>query len=922
MSKLGVLLLLSMGVSANATTYTIAAGSNADAIQAIVYTAASSPGNTVSFAAGTYSLAYGLALPCSNGTVYTGPNVGLVTQTHLPTAILTSTVSTNYALATNSNGTSFTGAQGCTIQYLRFSGTQGGILVNYPASGISIQENAFDNNNPPPGGYSSEANIYVDGENYTFTANSGETYLSITWNVFFNNCAAVRAVAWPDSGGGCTATWVNGYNNHLTWSNNTVNLTEEGLKLSEPTAIGIGSLNADVENNNMQGNSRILIESQQDTNGVGTYSHNAFYQPFNPSFNTFELSIPEWTTSVSPTHVVDDNVFIANVPITISGSGAHYGIGLELWGAGSIATNNLFQGGNGPDNCAAGWGCSGWAITVGEPYTNATITGNYFSGTDSWAGSATDLGMAVTYEDDGSTSNPGIILSPDTVVQSSTTIATTAPGISVSGSTVTLHDPNSAHSVSIFYTTDGSTPAIFGPGQSAGTSRVYTAPFTAAAGSTIKAIASWGQGANQGIKFPSFGYVPSGIVTSAVSGTAAPSPPSSSGTPALVSAYLSSNGGANSVIAGKSLQFSVYGVYSDGSTKLLPDLEGNTAIQWNTTNHAVAKVSSLGKITAMKAGTVSVEASVGSVGSSPWTITVTGAKPAVETADADVTADVTAAAPPVAEIQTVPAANANTQAAAPAANGAAAAAETADSGPAAAAPVSGLPPSPSPTSSSPTSSSPTTAGPVPAGAVPAGPIPASAGAARPDSFVGPFWTVVTPSGGSASISNGHLFLGVPGGSNHDLLQPSNQAVRVVQAIGEEDFDVAVKIDSPLYASDANTSQGLMVVADDHDYLTFALTTDGTRIGLKAYTVSGGVASTVLDDAAFDQYQNPIYLRLTRAGSAYVAFYSIDGVSWTQATSFTYTTAPTSIGPFASNYNDTPANTVPVVMSVNWFDVQQ
>ena len=42
----------------------------------------------------------------------------------------------------------------------------------------------------------------------------------------------------------------------------------------------------------MQGNSRIMIESQQDTNGVGVYSHNAFYQPFNPSYNTLDLSLP------------------------------------------------------------------------------------------------------------------------------------------------------------------------------------------------------------------------------------------------------------------------------------------------------------------------------------------------------------------------------------------------------------------------------------------------------------------------------------------------------------------------------------------------------------------------------------------------------------------------------------------------------
>jgi hypothetical protein len=42
----------------------------------------------------------------------------------------------------------------------------------------------------------------------------------------------------------------------------------------------------------------------------------------------------------------------------------------------------------------------------------------------------------------------------------------------------------------------------------------------------------------------------------------------------------------------------------------------------------------------------------------------------------------------------------------------------------------------------------------------------------------------------------------------------------------------------------------------------------------------------------------------------------------QAASFTDSVAPSEIGPFASNYNDTPANAVPVVMSVSWFDVQQ
>ena len=203
-----------------------------------------------------------------------------------------------------------------------------------------------------------------------------------------------------------------------------------------------------------------------------------------------------------------------------------------------------------------------------------------------------------------------------------------------------------------------------------------------------------------------------------------------------------------------------------------------------------------------------------------------------------------------------------------------------------------------------------------------GPAPASPGPPQPDTFLGPFWRVITPLGGSASISNSHLFLGVPGGSNHDALQPSNQAVRVIQTIGSADFDVVIKIDSPLFATDGNTSQGLMVLSGPADFITYALTTDGNKIGLSAHEVNHGAATTLLADGDFSQYQNPMYLRLTKTGSAYDAMYSLDGTSWMQAASFTDTEITTGIGPFASNYNEDPAYAVPVVMSVNWFDVQQ
>ena len=165
-----------------------------------------------------------------------------------------------------------------------------------------------------------------------------------------------------------------------------------------------------------------------------------------------------------------------------------------------------------------------------------------------------------------------------------------------------------------------------------------------------------------------------------------------------------------------------------------------------------------------------------------------------------------------------------------------------------------------------------------------------------------------------------MTLTVPGGSNHDALLPANNAVRLLQPIGNYDFDVAIKIDSPITATDPGTSRGLMVLADNQDFITFALTTDGTNISLTARTVTAGVATTVFNQASFNEYHNPICLRLARTGTAYTAYYSPDGVVWIQAASFVDARVPTLIGPFASNYNNTPARAVPVVMAINWFDI--
>jgi len=190
----------------------------------------------------------------------------------------------------------------------------------------------------------------------------------------------------------------------------------------------------------------------------------------------------------------------------------------------------------------------------------------------------------------------------------------------------------------------------------------------------------------------------------------------------------------------------------------------------------------------------------------------------------------------------------------------------------------------------------------------------------PSSFPGPLWEVVTPVGGTVSVANAHLILNVPGGSNHDPLRPWNQAVRVLQRIGNYDFDISIKIDSPIDATAEGTSEGLMVLADDEDFLIFALTTDGSSVSLSARTVAEGVSTIIFRQAEFADYHNPICLRLNRQGSTYTAYYSVDGVVWTQATIFTDSRVPTLVGPFAGNYNQTPARAAPVVMAINWFNV--
>ena len=878
--------LIFCAAHSHAATCPISSGASSATIASTIQGCTS--GNTVTFAAGSYSLSSSVNVPC--GVSITGPVVsrssfspdGYVHLLYGPTAIISATAYPVFNYGACSKASS--------LEYLEVNSNRpssGGQVVYATSSGgvsnLTISYNYFHGNNWNASGECFGCSLIEFDGSASATVDTGDT---VSWNRLGANgdCASVMSnfsySGYTGDGGFCSAiSWHTNMTN-MTLSNNFIYYQEEGIKGYEGSWVCSNCL---LQANDLSNWHRIAIETQiQGTGTTIAHQYNSMHDPYDPGNGMFGLSSAGCgsntnSTSGGCTTIDNSNVIIDNIAVNASSPDPYNGLGIEFWSAGSASTgnynliqgewansfmistdgamtasNNLIQssfgagGNNTPANCYPGFpGPYGWWNTERSPANTPSGSGNtcdFFDG--SLQPSATPT------------------ISPAT----GTFTGSQAWTITNTG---TNRDSNAGE----WCTTDGSTPT---PGS--GTAQYYATGTggTVTTTTTVKCVGMWGA-ANQPTSYPSgYGYGPSAMVSATYTGNL--SVPKKT----VVSGYLRPKSGANSVMVGGTVQMTAYVTYSDGSTGTLPDAQGNVVTWWNTSNHAVGKISTLGHATALAAGSIRLEGMIGPLTLTPWPVTVVAA-PVPATAAA-------VAASPAADVQ--PAVAADAQASAGPDTPAAAAATAAP------ATQSGL----------------TALTPGPAPAAPAGPVA--------DAFLGPFWMLVTPAGGSAAISNSHLFIGVPGGGNHDPLVPSNQAVRVVQAIGNEDFDVAVKIDSPLVASDGNTSQGLMVLSGNANFITFALTTNGTSIGLNARMVTGGVAATLLDDSDFTQYQNPMYLRVTKAGSAFVTFYSLDGTNWTQAASFTDAATFTSIGPFASNYNDTPANATPVVMSVNWFDVLQ
>jgi regulation of enolase protein 1 (concanavalin A-like superfamily) len=169
---------------------------------------------------------------------------------------------------------------------------------------------------------------------------------------------------------------------------------------------------------------------------------------------------------------------------------------------------------------------------------------------------------------------------------------------------------------------------------------------------------------------------------------------------------------------------------------------------------------------------------------------------------------------------------------------------------------------------------------------------------------------VDPKGDSSLALTGtgtadaHLRITVPAGSQHDLWSDGFNSPRLMQPARNVDFTAEVKFQSSL--TQRYQGQGIVVEASPGNLMRFDFFHDGTSVRIYSATFVNGIPTQRINQVV--PASNPKWLRVARVGNTWSQSHSADGTNWTVAGSFAHTLAVTSIGVFALNDGNTPAQT--------------
>jgi regulation of enolase protein 1 (concanavalin A-like superfamily) len=171
--------------------------------------------------------------------------------------------------------------------------------------------------------------------------------------------------------------------------------------------------------------------------------------------------------------------------------------------------------------------------------------------------------------------------------------------------------------------------------------------------------------------------------------------------------------------------------------------------------------------------------------------------------------------------------------------------------------------------------------------------------------LGSHWSWFDPVADGTRLATGsHAQLSVPQGVSHDLWTGRLRAPRLLQATSDTDFEVAVKIDSPV--TSAYQFQGLVVQEDADDLIRFEVHHDGGSPRLFVATITGGQASERRNVAA--PAGAPYWLRVGREGDSWTFEASGDGITWSTVSTFTHDLSVSQVGVFVGNHTPAPQHT--------------
>jgi hypothetical protein len=572
------------------------------------------------FAAGTYGpMTSTILIPCS--VSLTGPTVPYSQTPNQTATIIGSSSFMGWAFQTTSGC-----SQGQTIQYLEWNGELpsdgGGFLdINAGTTNITVQNNWLHGANAPGASTGSQNNqsaqIWMNGSATSATTSN----VNILWNIFGSTSFADCGTAMNDTssqendgGGGCNGVGMHDNVSNITIEYNIFHWLEEPIKTYESPSSGSCN-NVVIDYNSVTNFSRIGYETQCYTPGptLMYIQYNNWGTRYGGQ-QTYDISAANGCgntyAGVCETHT-DYNVDLQ------AAQGAK-DVGLEIWGGGSTKTTangNLLQG--------YLFNAITWSVSGNFQFNNNTFNivnngdntscsspgGGYFN-------EETSNGPAFTPTCTGNTFSNNIT---GTYPSAAPTISP-ASGTFSGSQVVTITNPgtNRDTNTTDWCTTDGSTPT---PGSGTAVGYYNGGTLTVTSTTTVKCVGMWGA-LNQPYSYPSgFAYVPSAVVSSALTPAVAKqasgnarSAVSGADTIAPAETTAAGNGAelasvavvpAQAMVAiGSTTQVKAIATFSDGSTK-----DVTTGFAWTSSDTRTITASSSGLLSGLATGKATITGS-------------------------------------------------------------------------------------------------------------------------------------------------------------------------------------------------------------------------------------------------------------------------------------------------------------------------